>query len=135
MLDERNVQRTWERLRRRAQDPRYGVRPLGLHSARHTFASLALDSGRSIRFVAEQLGHNSPPFTLETDAHMLPMEGDRMGFADFRRPSGVTKRHYASPDAGDTRAPESPEPLNTWAEKGNLERETRFELATLSLGS
>ena len=99
------------------------------------FASLALDSGRSIRFVAEQLGHNSPPFTLETDAHMLPMEGDRMGFADFRRPSGVTKRHYASPDAGDTRAPESPEPLNTWAEKGNLERETRFELATLSLGS
>ena len=48
MLDERNVHRLWDRLRRRAQDPKYGVRPLGLHSARHKFASLALDSGRSI---------------------------------------------------------------------------------------
>ena len=55
MLDERNVHRVWDRLRRRPQDPKYGVRPLGLHSARHTFASLALDSGRSIRFVADQL--------------------------------------------------------------------------------
>ncbi len=135
MLDERNVQRTWERLRRRAQDPRYGVRPLGLHSARHTFASLALDSGRSIRFVADQLGHSSPAFTLATYAHMLPVEGGDMDFADFGRPSSVTKRHYASPDTSDTRATESPEPLNTWAATGKLERETGFEPATLSLGS
>ncbi len=32
-------------------------------SARHTFASLALDAGKSIRFVADQLGHESPSFT------------------------------------------------------------------------
>lgn len=51
--DERNLQRSWYRLRRRAQ--KAGVRPLRLHAARHTFASLALDAGRSIRWVAEQL--------------------------------------------------------------------------------
>ena len=33
-LDERNVNRTWDRLRRRAQKD--GVRPLRLHDARHT---------------------------------------------------------------------------------------------------
>ena len=85
--------------------------------------------------MADQLGHSSPAFALETYAHMLPVDGGDMGFADFGRPSSFTKCHYASPDTSDTRATESPEPLNTWAATENLERETRFELATLSLGS
>ena len=41
-MEERNVTRTWNRLRRKAQVR--GVRPLRLHDARHTFASLALAS-------------------------------------------------------------------------------------------
>ena len=35
-----------------------------LHDARHTFASLALASGKSVTWVASQLGHANPELTL-----------------------------------------------------------------------
>ena len=72
----------------------------------HQRPSLALDSGKSIRFVADQLGHRSPAFTLETYAHMLPIESGDMDFADFGTTRPVandgTKRHYASPSADES---------------------------------
>ena len=73
------------------------MRPLSPHSTRHTFASLALDSGMSIRFVADQLGHSSAAFTLEIYAHLLPVKVGDMGFAEFGRPPGVTIRHQRKP--------------------------------------
>ena len=90
MLDERSVQRTWKRSRHRAQDSLYVGRLVGLYSPRHTSASLALDSGTSTRFLADQLGNRAPAFTLEIYAHMLPAEISSMAFADFGRPSNVT---------------------------------------------
>jgi len=45
--DARNFSRVWERLRRRAQ--REGIRPLKLHATRHTWATLALQAGKSVR--------------------------------------------------------------------------------------
>ena len=45
-LGERNVNRVWDRIRRRAL--KAGIRPLRLHDARHIFASLALASGKSV---------------------------------------------------------------------------------------
>jgi len=72
-LDERNVLRFWERVRRRAH--KLGVRPLRLHAARHTFATLALQAGKSVRWVADQLGHADPALTLRVYAHSLPTEG------------------------------------------------------------
>ena len=127
-LDERNVTRSWYRVRRRAQKD--GVRPLKLHAARHTYATLALESGRSIRFVAEQLGHANPALTLRVYAHAMPAEPGDLAFADF--PS-VTKRHYASPaneaEAGSKNAPDA----SGRGHSGIMEHETRFELATLTL--
>jgi integrase len=86
-LDERNVVRTWHRVRRKAQKP--GVRPLRLHDARHTFASLAIASGKSVRWVASQLGHANPELTLRVYAHALQEEETDLSFLDF----GGTRRH------------------------------------------
>jgi len=80
-LDERNVVRSWERLRRRAQ--KLGVRPLRLHAARHTFATLALQAGQSVRWVADQLGRADPALTVRVYAHSLPTDGGDLAFADF----------------------------------------------------
>ena len=97
-LDERNVNRTWDRLRRKAQ--KQGVRPLRLHDARHTFASLALASGKSVRWVAGQLGHSTAELTLRVYAHALREEETDLSFLDFggtrRHPRG-TKRRSAQP--------------------------------------
>lgn len=86
-LDERNVSRSWDRLRRKAQQE--DVRPLRLHDARHTFASLALASGKSIPWVSSQLGHASPEITLRVYAHAMKEEETDLSFLDF----GGTKRH------------------------------------------
>ncbi|MBW1686662.1 MAG: tyrosine-type recombinase/integrase, partial [Deltaproteobacteria bacterium] len=50
--EERNFNRVWYRLRRRAQ--KKGVRPLKLHTTRHTWATFALHAGKSVRWVADQ---------------------------------------------------------------------------------
>jgi hypothetical protein len=69
LLDERNVTRSWDRLRRRAR--KHNVRPPRLHDARHTFASLALTAGKSIPWVSGQPGHATPEITLRVYAHAL----------------------------------------------------------------
>jgi len=83
-LEARNFERTWFRVRRRARA--MGVRPFKFHAARHTYASLALASGKSIRWTADQLGHASPMLTLKTYAHAMKEEEADLSFADFGSP-------------------------------------------------
>ena len=94
--DERNLHRAWNRLRRRAA--KEGVRPLRLHDARHTFASHALAAGKSVRWVAAQLGHANPELTLRVYAHVLREEEEDLSFLDYESEaaSGGTRRHQAS---------------------------------------
>ena len=80
-LDERNVSRVWDRLRRRAQ--KQGVRPLKLHCAWHTWATLALRAGKFVRWVADQFGRADPPLTLRVYAHAMREEESDLWFADF----------------------------------------------------
>jgi integrase len=90
LLDERNFQRSWYRVRRRAQAQ--GVRPLKFHASRHSFATWALGAGRSLAWVADQLGHSSPNVTLRYYAHALPAEAGDLGFADLLTVSDDAKR-------------------------------------------
>ena len=82
--DENNFSRAWRRVQRRAQ--KQGVRPLPFHSTRHTYATFAIDAGRSIRWVSEQLGHADPAMTLRAYAHVLPRRDEDVSFADFGAP-------------------------------------------------
>ncbi len=90
-VDERNFERSWQRVRRRAQ--REGVRPLRFHAARHTFATLSLEAGKSVRWVAAQLGHADPALTIRVYAHSLPSEEADLSHLDF----GGAARRYPSP--------------------------------------
>ena len=100
--DPSNLDRAWRRVRRRAQ--KLGVRPLKLHCARHTWATFALQAGRNIRWVADQLGHADPSLTLRVYAHAMPSEETDLSFADFGSSENVSKRLYPSPaDEDETR--------------------------------
>ncbi len=80
-LDTRHVERVWSRVRRRAQ--KLGVRPLKLHCARHTWATQALQAGKSIRWVADVLGHSDPALTLRIYAHAMRGQEEDLSFAEY----------------------------------------------------
>ncbi len=130
-LDENNVGRTWRRLMRFAQ--KEGVRPLRLHDCRHTYATLALEAGRNIRFVADQLGHANPALTLRQYAHALPLESGDLDFADFDTEKNGSERLYPAPTSDAPPETENAPDLSGRGHSSNLEHETRFELATLTL--
>ena len=116
-----NVDRVWRRVRRRAA--KEGVRPLKLHCARHTWATMALHAGKSVRWVADQLGHSDPALTLRVYAHAMPEDETDLSFADFDTP----KRPYTAPV--DEESPkESRNYLERMARREGLEPPTlRFE--------
>ncbi len=93
--DERHFSRVWERLRRRAQ--REGVRPFKLHATRHTWATFALRAGKSIRWVADQLGHADASTTPNHYAHAMREDESDLSFLNL----GVAKRRYPSPTQDD----------------------------------
>jgi integrase len=129
LLDERNVTRSWQRLRRKAQ--KKGVRPLRVHDARHTYASLALASGKSVRWVASQLDHSNPELPLRVYAHALREEESDLSFLDF----GGTRRHPRGTSARLANGTKTPRRAGPRRGRRSLERETGLEPATLSLGS
>jgi len=128
-LEERTVTRSWQRLRRNAQ--KEGVRPLRLHDARHTYASLALAAGKSVRWVAAQLGHSNQELTLRVYAHALREEESDLSFLDF----GGTRRHPRGTKAQAVAGSRKPRPATPRRGGRMMERETGLEPATLSLGS
>ena len=112
--DERHFSRVWERLRRRAQ--REGVRPFKMHATRHTWASFALEAGKSVRWVADQLGHADPALTLLTYAHSLRESELDLTFAEF----GGSERLYPAP-AKTSEESEAPNPAKPLVGRQGLE--------------
>ncbi len=48
-----------------------------MHALRHFYASVLIDSGDSVRAVADHLGDADPGFTLRLYAHLLPSSEER----------------------------------------------------------
>ena len=67
----------------RAAGRRTGVPWVGLHTLRHTAATLAFRSGWNAKQVQARLGHHSPAFTLATYVHTLPDDLPEPKFVDF----------------------------------------------------
>jgi hypothetical protein len=88
-----------------------------------------LASGKSVRWVASQLGHANPELTLRVYAHALREEETDLSFLDFggtkRHPRGTQRKAVAS-----TR-----KPLRATPRRGSriLEHETGLEPATPTL--
>jgi len=61
------ITRAWTTLAIKA-----GVKPIRLHDARHTHASLMLKQGIHPKIVQERLGHSSIQITLDTYSHVAP---------------------------------------------------------------
>ena len=49
-----------------------GIKPIRLHDARHSHASLMLKQGTHPKVVQERLGHASIQITLDTYSHVAP---------------------------------------------------------------
>jgi len=129
-LDARNVVRSWHRVRRLAKAK--GVRSFKLHVARHTYASLALAAGKSVRWVAGQLGHADPQLTLRTYAHAMREEEADLSFADFA--AGGTKRHPRGTKPESPREARRASVARARVRSRKVVTRARFERATPSFG-
>jgi integrase len=71
-LEARNVRHVFARMLAKA-----GLRKIRLHDLRHNTASLLLQAGAPITYVAQQLGHRDASTTLRVYAHYLPDDSRR----------------------------------------------------------
>jgi integrase len=84
-----------------------GLRKIRLHDLRHTFGSLLIQSGASIVYVKEQMGHSSIQVTVDTYGHLIP--GANVCFVD--------RLDEVSPDPKET----TPQQSATPAQHGEME--------------
>jgi integrase len=49
-----------------------GLEPIGLHEARHTFASILIAAGVNVKAVSSYMGHSSITITLDRYGHLMP---------------------------------------------------------------
>ncbi|HEU0237841.1 MAG TPA: site-specific integrase [Micromonosporaceae bacterium] len=71
-LNRRSLERAWV-----AAVAAAGLPKLGMHQLRHTFASMLIGAGQSVKVVAERLGHSTVTETLNTYTHLWPADEDR----------------------------------------------------------
>ncbi len=77
-VEETTTYRAWTRICEHLAEK--NIRTLTMHSLRHTFATLSLEAGRSVKWVSQQLGHRDASLTLNTYAHALPDEKTDLSF-------------------------------------------------------
>jgi integrase len=56
---------------------RAGIRRLGPHSLRHTYATLMIRQGESLAYISAQMGHSSIQVTVDRYGHLVPGDNRR----------------------------------------------------------
>ena len=87
--------RVWTRIRERLAER--NIRTLTMHSLRHTFATLSLESGKSVKWVSQQLGHRDASLTLNIYAHALPDDETDLSYLPV--PSAGADRRWTGASA------------------------------------
>jgi integrase len=54
------------------------MRPITLHEARHSFASLLIDAGTNVKAIQTYMGHAYISITLDRYGHLLPGNRDEV---------------------------------------------------------
>ncbi len=87
--------RVWTRIRERLAER--NIRTFTMHSLRHTFATLSLESGKSVKWVSQQLGHRDASLTLNIYAHALPDDETDLSYLPV--PSAGADRRWTGASA------------------------------------
>jgi integrase len=66
-LDPSNMRKVFHALLTKAE-----LRRIRFHDARHTYAMLLIQQGKSLAYVKDQLGHSSIQITVDTYGHLVP---------------------------------------------------------------
>jgi integrase len=75
---------------------RAGLEPIGLHEARHTFASLMIAAGVNAKALSVYMGHASVTITLDRYGHLMPgNEEEAAGLLDAYLARADTKARVA----------------------------------------
>ena len=93
-----------------------GVRKIRLHDLRHTFGSLLIQSGASIVYVKEQMGHSTIQVTVDTYGHLIPSANvsfiDRLDVVPEKKVEIQPQKHANPAQMAENREKEiSPEPI------------------------
>ncbi len=74
---------------------RAGLAPIGLHEARHTFASLAIAAGVNPKALSVYMGHASVTITLDRYGHLFPgNEDEAAGLLDAYLEAAVRQSRH-----------------------------------------
>jgi len=117
-LDESNVRKALNRILDAA-----GLDRRGPHQMRHTFASLLLQDGVPITYVAAQLGHRDPSITLRVYSHWLP-DASRARLVD-RLDERTADGPQAAPPAFDVQDQNTLSRFDSVVSRGGIEPPTR----------
>jgi len=80
-----------------------GLRSIRFHDLRHTFGSLLIQTGASLAYVRDQMGHSSIQITVDIYGHLIP--GANISFVD--RLDGVTSPRQSATQPQQSIRPES----------------------------
>ena len=81
---------------------RAGLKPIGLHECRHTFASLLIAAGVNAKAITAYLGHASIQTTFDLYGHLMPgNENEAVALVDAYLERADTGHRFTELEAGD----------------------------------
>lgn len=95
---------------------------------------MAREAGKSIRWVADQLGHSNPELALRLYGHAIRSREEDLSFADFG-PRNSPDSPYTAPLSRPPPMTSGCAELSSRDDKGKLEHETGLEPATTTLAT